>query len=421
METISKTSFWLLTIGLFLCNWTNGFCDSIRSVTYSMMKTDVPLSYSQYGSLQSLGLFSYVIWAFSAASLLDSVGYKLTFIVSIVASILGNFLTITSKKYVLIMVSQFFATSLLGVLDDCPTSLAVILFTKHSGALFCIMSGIYGLGAFVGPLFAKWIMDAYPQYSYRGIYVAMNIPIAIVLLFLIFIPFVINHPRKKEDADKEHMSVWKCIKSPMIWYCGLMLIMMTTAERGTLLWGSVYVKEVLHLTEDDGALLNSRFYFCFMVSRFVGGFVTDWLGPFFMEYIIIPAGIVVYIIGFALGTKGLWVLPLVGIFVSLYFPTFIVSTSRYWGDDCAIPVACILPIQCLIGAVIQIILGNVNEHFGPQYAYWASVPAAAIALLMFIFYHIQAIKREKERESLLNKEQTAVCRVCWNKHTAIGY
>ena len=131
-----------------------------------------------------------------------------------------------------------------------------------------------------------------------------------------------------------------------------------------------------------------------------------------MEYIIIPAGIVVYIIGFALGTKGLWVLPLVGIFVSLYFPTFIVSTSRYWGDDCAIPVACILPIQCLIGAVIQIILGNVNEHFGPQYAYWASVPAAAIALLMFIFYHIQAIKREKERESLLNKEQTAVCRVC---------
>ena len=79
METISKTSFWLLTIGLFLCNWTNGFCDSIRSVTYSMMKDEVPLSYSQYGGLQSLGLFSYVIWAFAAASVLDSMGYKLTF------------------------------------------------------------------------------------------------------------------------------------------------------------------------------------------------------------------------------------------------------------------------------------------------------------------------------------------------------
>lgn len=156
METISKTSFWLLTIGLFLCNWTNGFCDSIRSVTYSMMKTDVPLSYSQYGSLQSLGLFSYVIWAFSAASLLDSVGYKLTFIVSIVASILGNFLTITSKKYVLIMVSQFFATSLLGVLDaiarlrarvkqqlprsftDNSTTLAGILLLLHHSDAFSI-------------------------------------------------------------------------------------------------------------------------------------------------------------------------------------------------------------------------------------------------------------------------------------------
>ena len=220
METISKTSFWLLTIGLFLCNWTNGFCDSIRSVTYSMMKDEVPLSYSQYGGLQSLGLFSYVIWAFAAASVLDSMGYKLTFVISIIASIVGNLLTITSKNYLLILGSQFFATSLLGVLDDCPTSLAVIVFTKHSGALFCIMSGIYGLGAFVGPLWAKWIMDTFPKYTYRGIYVSMNIPILLVLLFLAFIPFAINHPRKKEDAQKEHMSVWQCVKSPMIWYCG---------------------------------------------------------------------------------------------------------------------------------------------------------------------------------------------------------
>ena len=419
METISKISFWLLTIGLFLCNWTNGFCDSIRSVTYSMMKDEVPLSYSQYGGLQSLGLFSYVIWAFAAASVLDSMGYKLTFVISIIASIVGNLLTITSKNYLLILGSQFFATSLLGVLDDCPTSLAVIVFTKHSGALFCIMSGIYGLGAFVGPLWAKWIMDTFPKYTSRGIYVSMNIPILLVLLFLAFIPFAINHPRKKEDAQKEHMSVWQCVKSPMIWYCGLMLIMMTTAERSTLFWGSVYVKEVLHLTEDDGALLNSRFYFCFMVARFLGGFVTDWLGPFLMEYIIIPAGIVVYVIGFAMGAKGVYVLPLVGIFVSLYFPTFIVSTSRYWGDDCAIPVACILPIQCGIGALIQSALGVINERYGPQYAYWAAVPCAAIALLMFIFYHVMAIRREKERESLLNKEQIAVCPVCWRKHAQL--
>ena len=383
------------------------------------MKDEVPLSYSQYGALQSLGLFSYVIWAFSAASVLDSMGYKLTFVISIIASIIGNFLTITSKNYLVILASQFFATSLLGVLDDCPTSLAVIVFTKHSGALFCIMSGIYGLGAFVGPLWAKWIMDTFPKYTYRGIYVSMNIPIVLVLLFLSFIPFAINHPRKKDDvpevSQKEHMTVWKCIKSPMIWYCGLMLIMMTTAERSTLFWGSVYVKEVLHLTEDDGALLNSRFYFCFMVSRFLGGFVTDWLGPFLMEYIIIPAGIVVYIIGFAMGVKGVYVLPLVGIFVSLYFPTFIVSTSRYWGDDCAIPVACILPIQCGIGALIQSALGVINEHYGPQYAYWAAVPCAGIALLMFIFYHVMAIRKEKERESLLSKETPAIWIVYWKK------
>lgn len=163
METISKTSFWLLTIGLFLCNWTNGFCDSIRSVTYSMMKDEVPLSYSQYGGLQSLGLFSYVIWAFAAASVLDSMGYKLTFVISIIASIVGepahHHLQELPAHSGLSVLRHFPA----GRSRRRPTSLAVIVFTKHSGALFCIMSGIYGLGAFVGPLWAKWTWTPFPS------------------------------------------------------------------------------------------------------------------------------------------------------------------------------------------------------------------------------------------------------------------
>lgn len=99
----------------------------------------------------------------------------------------------------------------------------------------------------------------------------------------------------------------------------------------------MYVRDVLHLTEAEGAQLNSRFYFCFMLSRFVGGFITDFLGPFTMEYVIIPIGVTIYIVGFALGTCGLSILPFVGLFVSLYWPTVVITCTKYWGEESSIP------------------------------------------------------------------------------------
>ena len=206
------------------------------------------------------------------------------------------------------------------------------------------------------------------------------------------------------------VSVWSCLRSPLIWYCAIMLNFMATAERGTLSWGTMYVKDVLHLTDEDGAALNSRFYFCFMLARFVGGFITDRVGPFKMEYIIIPIGTLIYVIGFLAGKTGIYILPFLGFFVSLFWPTCVIACTHYWGKESSIPVACLLPLQSLVGMVIQYGLGVMNERYGPQYAYWMSVPGGLLGLLMFIYFHILTRRKEKkEQEALLNGEVYSIC------------
>ena len=406
-NTISKTAFWLLTITLFLCVIANGLADTMRSVTYPLMKTDLNLTYVEYGALESMGQFSYLIWACLTAIMIQYVGFKTPFILAFVVNILGCVGTAFTDKFWLIMITQFIGTNILGALDDGPSALAVILFTKNPAGLYCVMSGMYGLGAFLGPLLSGWIHHWKPEYSYHAVTLLMCIPIALIGLYVLCVPFAIRRPQTKPNSS---INVWSCLRSPLIWYCAIMLNFMATAERGTLSWGTMYVKDVLHLTDEDGAALNSRFYFCFMLARFVGGFITDRVGPFKMEYIIIPIGTLIYVIGFLAGKTGIYILPFLGFFVSLFWPTFIIAYTHYWGKESSIPVACLLPLQSLVGMVIQYGLGVMNERYGPQYAYWMSVPGGLLGLLMFIYFHILTRRKEKkEQEALLNGEVYSIC------------
>lgn len=422
---ITTFQYCLMTVILFLCVFINGLADTSRSVSYPLMKLDLDLSYTQYGMLQSMGQLTYLFGAFGIAYGMEHFGFKGPLVISFLISLIGSITTAYSHTFIGILISQFFAGCILGTLDDGPSSIAIILFTKHPAALFCIMSGIYGFGSCVGPEFAQKIYDMYPQYSYRGISLAFCVPLVLVGLFVMCSPFAIKRPIKLnsecvKDAEegmkpevtgsndisndinrnqkKKEITVMSCLTSPLLWFCSVLLCLLAVAERGTVSWGFLYVRDVLHLPEVEGTKLNSRFYFIFMISRLVCGFITDRIGPFTMEYIIIPLGMLVYVIGFLVGDKSIYVLPFVGFFVALYWPTFLMCCKQYWKEESSIPIACLLPMQSIVGMVIQFLLGVVNDHFGPQYAFWLSVPAGLLALGMLIYFHL-IVRRKNEKEA----------------------
>ena len=420
-STITTFQYCLMTVILYLCVFIDGLCDTIRSVAYPLIKTDLNLSYTQYGVLQSMTQLTYLFGALGIAFGMEHFGFKAPLVLSFIISLVGCIGTAYSHNFLGVLISQFFAGCVFGALDDGPSSIAIILFTKHPAALFCIMAGVYGFGSFIGPGFAQKIYDLYPTYSYGGIFLAFCIPLVVVGLIVVCSPFAVKKPMKVESMKVEpakdvedgeqvettktktktkdtNVTVLSCIFSPLLWFCAILLCLMSTAERGTLNWGAMYVRDVLHLPEIEGTKLNSRFYFLFMISRFICGFITDRIGPFTMEYIIIPVGMLIYVIGFLMREKGLYVLPFVGFFVTLYWPTFLMCCKQYWKEESAIPIACLLPMQSIVGMGVQFLLGVINDQFGPQFAYWMSVPAGIIAMLMLMFFQY-LIRRKNEREA----------------------
>lgn len=421
MQPPSNLKFWLLSSVLFLAVAINGVSDTLRAVAYPIINDELKLTYTQYGVLQGMVQFSYLVWAFALASCVRFTGYKMGFIYACFISIAGYIATYFSNSFITVLLAQFFATCILGALDDGPSSFAVLIFTKYPATLYCIMCGMYGLGAFIGPSYAILINKIVPEATYKGISIAMIFPIVLGIIVFALVPFYINYPKPKEETEKKSgMTVLDSLKSPMLWFVSICINMLANAERSILNWGTLYVENVLHLPIEVGARLNSEFYFYFMISRFAGGFITDRVGPFKMLYTILPLGLVIYLVGFILGEKGLHVLPLVGFLVSLYWPTFIIAITRYWKDDSATPISVILPVQSLIGVGVQILLGYINDHIGPQYALWCAIPFIVIAFIMLCIYHSILLKKEKrESEKLL--DDSAPIEVTSNQCSCLFY
>lgn len=81
------------------------------------------------------------------------------------------------------------------------------------------MAGMYGLGAFLGPLFSNWVYKLKPSMSYRGISFAFCLPLLLIGLFILCIPFAIKRPVSKDKSQKSNITVLSCLKSPLVCTC----------------------------------------------------------------------------------------------------------------------------------------------------------------------------------------------------------
>ena len=234
--------------------------------------------------------------------------------------------------------------------------------------------------------------------SYRGVYIAICIPLIIMGVYTLCVPFAIKKPAKSEHNKATVLSY---LLSPTMWYLALAFFFLVVAERGTLNWGTMYVVDVLKLSEAEGAKLNARFFFIYTIARIFGGIFADLMGPFTMLYAFLSIAMGLYIVGFALGVNGLWVLPFTGAFVSLFYTAFIMVCKRYGKEQSSLMVACLLPMQALIAMVGQWLFGVLNDKCGPKWAYWFSAPACAIALVMLAIFHAMVLEKEKKQEGLL--------------------
>jgi fucose permease len=159
---------------------------------------------------------------------------------------------------------------------------------------------------------------------------------------------------------------------------------MVVIEMSSTNWGSLYFQDVYHLDpKTSGAGFVSNFFILFTVSRLLSGFLIEKIGYMRSLFGAALGVIVIFIAGFALGKNGVYLLPGLGFFVAIFWPTLMAVAMGYFGRHAPVVTSVMIVLGGLFNSGVQLLIGFINRYFGPAWGYRGC--------LLFVFILFAAI------------------------------
>jgi fucose permease len=374
-----------------------GFLENIKGVSYPLIKTEFGVSYDEQGRMVSLLSFSYTFFCVAAGCILSRFGVKKVYLLGFTFALLGLLSVFFAPNFWVTAVCLFFVFSCFGLFEIGINGLASILFTKKAALFLNLLHFLYGIGAILGPK-AAGILCGTEGISWRHVYL-FSIPL--VLIF--FIPAAMaKYPGPEDGSSGENsppeksvsgspavpkISFTGALRTPMVWFFGVILGLMMSTEMATSNWGSLYFQDVYGMDPTTvGAGFVSGFFVMFTLSRLVSGFVIEKIGYIrsLVGAVLITG--VIFIAGFALGRTGIYVLPVVGFFIAILWPTVMAVAIGVFGISAPVMTSVVIAIGGLFNALMQLFTGYINRYAGAAWGYRSCLLfTAALAVLLLKF------------------------------------
>jgi fucose permease len=364
-----------------------GLVENIKGVSYPLIKTEFGASYGQQGGFVALLSYSYVFFCFIAGIFLGRFGVKRSLLSGLLCAMFGVTLVFFMPGYLAVGASLFLVYASFGFFEVGVNALATQVFTSRAALLMNLLHFFYGAGAILGPKAAGFLINSAGM-GWRHVYL-LTLPLSLALfipaLFTRFPGNAGERPAGDLPAEKP-LSFLGALKMPMVWAFSIMLGLMEVVEFSSANWGGLYFQDVYGLDPRvDGAAFVSNFYILFTVSRLVSGFVIEKIGYVRSLFIACFATIAVYALGFALGVRGIWVLPLLGFFIAIMWPTVMAVAMGFFGKQAPVITSAIIVLSGAVNSALQFVIGLTNRFAGAAWGFRSCLGYAVIlAVVLFL-------------------------------------
>jgi len=344
-----------------------GYIENTKGVSYPLIKADFGISWEEQGVLVSVLSFSYVLFCLAGGIFLGSFGVRKAFIAGFIFMIAGLVGVFILRGFLPAAAALFVVSASFGLFEVSMNALATQVFITRTALLMNILNFFYGAGSIFSPRAAGTIAAAL---GWRSAYL-FSIPL--VLLFFVISLFTrFPHPeeREQENTGTKKVSFLTAVRTPMVWKFSLVLGLMMAVEIGSVNWGGLYFQEVYHLDpKTRGAAFISNFYILFTLSRLLSGFAIEKIGYLRSLFIAALAAVFIFILGIVLGPGGVDILPGLGIFAAIFWPTLMAVAMGYFRGDAPVMTSAIIVIAGTLNSGIQLLIGFINRLAGPAWGY----------------------------------------------------
>jgi len=375
MAKTSKLLFFILFGAMILF----GFIENIKGVTFPLIKTGFNASYEQQGIMVSLMSLAYMLFCLIGGIILGSWGVKKAFATGFIFMVLGLVGIFFMPNFWLATAALFLIGSAFGLLEVSSNALATQLFTTRAALFMSLMHFFYGAGSSLSPR-AAGVISA--SFGWREVYL-FSIP----LVLLVFVSSLFTRFPKQDTSEqsKEKLSFFKALKIPMVWVFSVTLGLMVAVELCSANWAGLYFQDVYHLDpRTSGAAFVSNFYILFTLSRLLSGFAIEKIGYLRSLFIASLAVVVIFILGFVFGERGVYILPGLGFFTAIFWPTLMAAAMMYFKEDSPVVTSAIIVIAGAMNSGIQYLMGLTNRIAGPAWGYRSGLLYAVLIVISLV-------------------------------------
>ena len=414
MEEKKPKTFYGYTLTQFLCCiacycvfFSFGGTDASKSVYLPLIQKFYNLGYDYQGLFVFTSSLGYTLFSLVIGYLLPKLGIKWILLIGLLILFTSFVCGIAFVNVWVVLVSLVIAGIGQVFLDVGTNTWATILFTSHKAVMMNLLHCFYGFGATVGPTFTGFVSKRLNM-SYRGVFIAVLFLLSVAIVIALFIPKQEEKSTIESETKEEgkSMTILSALKHPVVILLGLAQGCIAGTENITMNWAPIYLRDLYGWDpETKGAYFVTIFFTGYTISRLLSGFLIDAVGEINSMMIYGPILTVLFVVGFALGEKGVYALMATGIFISPLFPTMLTVAMIYFGKEVETCTSVILFTYMIFSQTIQLIVGLVNKCCGVQWGY-----RVAVVLMLIVFCVLLSVKallkkkEAKEKEALLDSE-----------------
>ncbi len=391
----------LLFIIVYATMFLFGFVENIKGVSFPLIKSEFGVAYDIQGGLVSITWFGYVFSCLVASLFMQRFGIKKSILTGYILIGIGAVATLLAPTFWTASAALLIVNTGFGFFEIGNNALGTVVFTTKAALMMNLMHFFYGFGAILGPKTAG-ILTKSMGFNWRQVYLVVMIPVGFFFLLNLFTRYD-GHEAKTVSLDAgPRVTFFQSLKHPMVWMFCLTLGFMEIIEFGAANWGGLYLKDVYGLDPRvTGAAFVSMFYILFTVSRLFSGLIIEKVGYIRSLYFSICCSLIIFALGFTLGSSGIWVLPFTGLFIGMMWPTFMAVAMGVFGQDTPIHISVIITVSGAVNGIFQWVIGLTNHYIGEAWGYRSSLIYGVITL--FLFHKLaKRILLEKENGNVQN-------------------
>jgi fucose permease len=329
MNTNSKNTIWLLTIGAFFAFFVFGFSDNLKGPVLPALLQDLHFNYSIGGSILLGAYLGFLVASLIAGLLADAVGQKAVFVLAGVCLALGVTGFSSFQAPVLLLLSMSVLGFGLGSLELGCNALIVELHSADKGRFLNLMSVLHGMGSMIAPLYAGLLLAA--NISWRTVYRWDIILIGMLIIYFSLARFPKALAVKSEKINFKQ--VGKAAFTPqMLWYYAA-IALYVAIEIGIASWMVEFLQKDRGFSVVQSTQALSFFFGLIMVGRFIGSFFVERFG--YLKSILSASMAASACLAFGLfgPAQFAFLVPASGFFLSIIFPTITAAVSDHHTEN----------------------------------------------------------------------------------------